>query len=681
MGGFRVTAEDFDRVPCLDGARALKRDLLAIHKMKETDPSKIKEQMKLYNVRANAKLEDDELRKVTEKVRRRLYTVLSAVTIEHEKREAREAAEERRALLERHIERKIKMRDAFALKFWSEPSEKSTRFLARLRVFKVMQAAVAARAARRAAAEATRRKLQWRRLHKELPIDVLWRDEDGWIRRCEAVVETVTVRYTDAGKVYTQAGVVADDLGPGGFYFGEDDGGGGGDGRRDDGGDGDSCKDGAGAMGLDAGELSVAVISDDDVSDDDVDFDSDDGEDELRRARSRRTAAPPEPSGSSAADAKKAEVVAQMDAALASTARVEPGDRPEFGLPIKAEWLEKILRGGEDGRAPRQGHGQAHWLISTQVHAWVFEDVIVYETFIPYEHPRGAVGWIDLTKAIVERPQMCTVEKLESLMRETAQERLPSLRDLEGPGGAPALSTVENHDDIAAIKASGFSSKKAANGKVKVPDKFQSSASRLCGIFELNVKQRKAFLNFAEARGNKTKEQMIKAGAVSPGTAVLSVGVGAGFGTLGCQAGGLGSSASLSTDNDDERLKLCNEMGVLGRKVAAGVLAVATFESVRPGRHEIVVGARFIWILLYHDTHKQLEAGFVENVPAFFGTPPCDLIISQLKKKGYNVLVHVRVPMTQLKIPSLRERTILRFWRAAPGETPKVTVRKRLVVS
>lgn len=83
---------------------------------------------------------------------------------------------------------------------------------------------------------------------------------------------------------------------------------------------------------------------------------------------------------------------------------------------------------------------------------------------------------------------------------------------------------------------------------------------------------------------------MIKAGAVSPGTAVLSVGVGAGFGTLGCQAGGLGSSASLSTDNDDERLKLCNEMGVLGRKVAAGVLAVATFESVRPGRHEIVVG-------------------------------------------------------------------------------------------
>lgn len=91
--------------------------------------------------------------------------------------------------------------------------------------------------------------------------------------------------------------------------------------------------------------------------------------------------------------------------------------------------------------------------------------------------------------------------------------------------------------------------------------------------------------------------------------------------------------------------------------------------------------ARFIWILLHHDTHKQLEAGFVENVPAFFGTPPCDLIISQLKKKGYNVLVHVRVPMTQLKIPSLRERTILRFWRAAPGETPKVTVRKRLVVS
>ncbi|KAH8063334.1 hypothetical protein JL722_2502 [Aureococcus anophagefferens] len=617
MGGFRVTAEDFDRVPCLDGARALKRDLLAIHKMKETDPSKIKEQMKLYNVRANAKLEDDELRKVTEKVRRRLYTVLSAVTIEHEKREAREAAEERRALLERHIERKVKMRDAFALKFWSEPSEKSTRFLARLRVFKVMQAAVAARAARRAAAEATRRKLQWRRLHKELPIDVLWRDEDGWIRRCEAVVETVTVRYTDAGKVYTQAGVVADDLGPGGFYFGEDDGGGGGDGRRDDGGDGDSCKDGAGAMGLDAGELSVAVISDDDVSDDD-------------------------PSGSSAADAKKAEVVAQMDAALASTARVEPGDRPEFGLPIKAEWLEKILRG--EKTVELRGKGTA------KVHAWVFEDVIVYETFIPYEHPRGAVGWIDLTKAIVERPQI-------------------------------ALSTVENHDDIAAIKASGFSSKKAANGKVKVPDKFQSSASRLCGIFELNVKQRKAFLNFAEARGNKTKEQMIKAGAVSPGTAVLSVGVGAGFGTLGCQAGGLGSSASLSTDNDDERLKLCNEMGVLGRKVAAGVLAVATFESVRPGRHEIVVGARFIWILLYHDTHKQLEAGFVENVPAFFGTPPCDLIISQLKKKGYNVLVHVRVPMTQLKIPSLRERTILRFWRAAPGETPKVTVRKRLVVS
>jgi len=342
-GGPRVTAEDFDRVPCLDGARALKRDLLAIHMKKETDPSKIKEQMKLFNVRANAKLEDDELRKVTEKVRRRLYTVLNAVTIDHEKREAREAAEKRRALLERHIERKIKMRDAFALKFWSEPSEKSTRFLARLRVFKVMQAAVAARAAWRAAAEATRRKLQWRRLHKELPIDVLWRDEDGWIRRCEAVVETVTVRYTHAGKVYTQAGVVADDLGPGGFYFGEDDGGGG-DGRRDDGGDGDSCKDGAGAMGLDAGELSV-----DDVSDDDDGFDSDDGEDELRRPRAlppeRPRALPPEPSGSSAADAKKAEVVAQMDAALASTARVEPGDRPEFGLPIKAEWLEKILRG------------------------------------------------------------------------------------------------------------------------------------------------------------------------------------------------------------------------------------------------------------------------------------------------------------------------------------------------
>ena len=28
-GGPRVTAEDFDRVPCLDGARALKRDLLS----------------------------------------------------------------------------------------------------------------------------------------------------------------------------------------------------------------------------------------------------------------------------------------------------------------------------------------------------------------------------------------------------------------------------------------------------------------------------------------------------------------------------------------------------------------------------------------------------------------------------------------------------------------------------
>lgn len=343
------------------------------------------------------------------------------------------------------------------------------------------------------------------------------------------------------------------------------------------------------------------------------------------------------------------------------------------------------------------------------------------------------------------------------------------------------MSTVENHDDIAAIKASGFSSKKAANGKVKVPDKFQSSASRLCGIFELNVKQRKAFLNFAEARGNKTKaghmladalmpraarcitarhgvwkvarrvetrgdrssqnrpktptirprgaerrglhfgpthartqEQMIKAGAVSPGTAVLSVGVGAGFGTLGCQAGGLGSSASLSTDNDDERLELCNEMGVLGRKVAADLEDAAEASGIarkalKSGsslflnatgpcrghsrsskindtlpfalRSHVWLVARFIWILLHHDTHKQLEAGFVENVPAFFGTPPCDLIISQLKKKGYNVLVHVRVPMTQLKIPSLRERTILRFWRAAPGETPKVTVRKRLVVS
>ncbi|EGB10385.1 hypothetical protein AURANDRAFT_62698 [Aureococcus anophagefferens] len=319
------------------------------------------------------------------------------------------------------------MRDAFALKFWSEPSEKSTRFLARLRVFK-------------------------------------------------AVVETVTVRYTDAGKVYTQAGVVADDLGPGGFYFGEDDGGGGGDGRRDDGGDGDSCKDGAGAMGLDAGELSVAVISDDDVSDDDVDFDSDDGEDELRRPRAlppeRPRALPPEPSGSSAADAKKAEVVAQMDAALASTARVEPGDRPEFGLPIKAEWLEKILRGEKTVELRGKGTakvGQRIGLICSKsstpasmvmgecllaeargpltnvellalqpqhcvharddgepdtadelresveykkVHAWVFEDVIVYETFIPYEHPRGAVGWIDLTKAIVERPQMSEVQTI-----------------------------------------------------------------------------------------------------------------------------------------------------------------------------------------------------------------------------------------------------------------------------
>ncbi|KAH8067027.1 hypothetical protein JL720_12537 [Aureococcus anophagefferens] len=427
MGGSRVTAEDFDRVPCLDGARALKRDLLAIHKMKETDPSKIKEQMKLYHVRANAKLEDDELRKVTEKLQGR------------------------------------------------------------------------------------------RRGH-----------------------------------------------------------------------------------GLGRGRLSVAVISDDDVSDDDDGFDSDDGDDgedeQRRRGLAGTTLAPPEPSGSSAADAKKAEVVAQMDAALASTARVEPGDRPNLGCPSRPSGSKDPAR---EKTVELRGKGTA------KVHAWVFEDVIVYETFIPYEHPRGAVGWIDLTKAVVERPQI-------------------------------ALSTVENHDDIAAIKASGFSSKKAASGKVKVPDKFQSSASRLCGIFELNVKQRKAFLNFAEARGNKTK------------------------------AGGLGSSASLSTDNDDERLELCNEMGVLGRKVAAGVLAVATFESVRPGQHEIVVG---------------LEAGFVENVPAFFGTPPCDFIISQLKKKGYNVLVHVRVPMTQLKIPSLRERTILRFWRAAPGETPKVTVRKRLVVS
>ena len=33
-------------------------------------------------------------------------------------------------------------------------------------------------------------------------------------------------------------------------------------------------------------------------------------------------------------------------------------------------------------------------------YGWHLKDVKLYETGVPYEHPRGAIGWIDLTKSV-----------------------------------------------------------------------------------------------------------------------------------------------------------------------------------------------------------------------------------------------------------------------------------------
>ena len=150
-----------------------------------------------------------------------------------------------------------------------------------------------------------------------------------------------------------------------------------------------------------------------------------------------------------------------MDAALASTARVARGAWPDLALCVKPEWLEKILRGVKTvelrGTISKKG-GTRFGLICSgtglvwgectfvecrgpltkdellelqprhHVHArddgepdtadelrarvkyrncyaWVIKDAVVYETGIAYEHPRGAIGWIDLTKSVADHPR------------------------------------------------------------------------------------------------------------------------------------------------------------------------------------------------------------------------------------------------------------------------------------
>ncbi|KAH8056138.1 ASCH domain containing protein [Aureococcus anophagefferens] len=38
-------------------------------------------------------------------------------------------------------------------------------------------------------------------------------------------------------------------------------------------------------------------------------------------------------------------------------------------------------------------------------YAWVIKDAVVYETGFAYVHPRGAIGWVDLTKSVAEHPR------------------------------------------------------------------------------------------------------------------------------------------------------------------------------------------------------------------------------------------------------------------------------------
>ena len=158
---------------------------------------------------------------------------------------------------------------------------------------------------------------------------------------------------------------------------------------------------------------------------------------------------------------KKDRIMAMMDAALASTARVARGAWPDLALCVKPEWLEKILRGVKTvelrGTISKKG-GTRFGLICSgtglvwgectfvecrgpltkdellelqprhHVHArddgepdtadelrarvkyrncyaWVIKDAVVYETGIAYEHPRGAIGWIDLTKSVADHPR------------------------------------------------------------------------------------------------------------------------------------------------------------------------------------------------------------------------------------------------------------------------------------
>ena len=156
---------------------------------------------------------------------------------------------------------------------------------------------------------------------------------------------------------------------------------------------------------------------------------------------------------------KKDQIVAMMDAALASTARVARGAWPDVALCVKREWLEKILRGektvdlrgtiskkggtrfglicsgtglvwGECTFVRCQGPLTKDELLALQpqhlVHArddgqrdtadelrarvkyrncyaWFVKDAVVYETGFAYVHPRGAIGWVDLTKSVGAR--------------------------------------------------------------------------------------------------------------------------------------------------------------------------------------------------------------------------------------------------------------------------------------
>ncbi|KAH8056448.1 hypothetical protein JL722_7282 [Aureococcus anophagefferens] len=124
--------------------------------------------------------------------------------------------------------------------------------------------------------------------------------------------------------------------------------------------------------------------------------------------------------------AKKDQIVAMMDAALASTARVARGAWPDVALCVKPEWLEKILRGEKtvdlrgtiskkagtrfglicSGTSTRDTADELRARVKYRnCYAWFVKDAVVYETGFAYVHPRGAIGWVDLTKSVAEHPR------------------------------------------------------------------------------------------------------------------------------------------------------------------------------------------------------------------------------------------------------------------------------------